>query len=209
MYMKPTRRPFCPAAAQMLRQAELVSQADFLSSVLPTQEGAETSNGRYHTMLPTTKSPERRGSSEMDANAKSRRETSYGRRSRVGRGTGAPGSASVVSAADSEAVARWASLRRLQDQGSGLATATERQLKRALELSRDLRGLKVNQWICMKLFLRGRACGKYVTAGNSRLDSTCSSVTHISIALEAMFYVSGVGQIPASTSLYIVISQFT
>ncbi|CAM9723032.1 unnamed protein product, partial [Laminaria digitata] len=112
---------------EMLRQAAQNSQALFLSSVLPTDDFRPTGGSP-----PITPKP-RHWSSAAPAG----RHPGESRRTRSGAGN------VTTSVADKEAAARWASLRRLQDQSVGLGSATEHQLGRALELCRNLRGLQV------------------------------------------------------------------
>lgn len=115
----------------MLRQAAQTSQAFFLSTVLPKEDFSSGGSP------PITPKPRHWSSASGPAPVGGRPGES--RRARPG-----AGGVTVTSAvADKEAVARWASLRRLQDQGVGLGSAIEHQLGRALDLCRNLRGLQV------------------------------------------------------------------
>lgn len=115
---------------QTLREAARSSQAEFLSTVLPS--GGDTAS----SSPPITPRPEH-WSSVAEAVPKPQRGVDGGTA-----GTGADHGSSS-SAADDNAVARWASLQRLRDQSVGLGGAAQHQLGRALELCRGLRGLKV------------------------------------------------------------------
>jgi len=75
----------------------------------------------------------------------------------VGSGSG---SGSVSSFADRQAVARWSSMRRLQEQSFGLGSAAHHQLTRALQLCRDARGLKANVSSRESSFMRAMLRGK-------------------------------------------------
>lgn len=125
----------------MLRQAARTSQAAFLSSVLPAED-FEADNGYLLPHSPPITPKPVQWSSAIDAIPKSRRESSCG----VSAAGGAVDASSAISssAADMEAVAQWASLKRLHDQSVGLGSASVHQLSRALELCRALRGLKVH-----------------------------------------------------------------
>ncbi|CAM9639205.1 unnamed protein product, partial [Hapterophycus canaliculatus] len=136
---------------EMVRQAARTSQAAFLSSVLPTQDldfQTITNNG-YAS--PSQQSP------PVMSNGRHWSPADPALPGQDGRTSGPRASAEVAVApgaaisssdaagsttSDRQAAARWASMRRLQEQSVGLGSAADHQLTRALQLCRDLRGLK-------------------------------------------------------------------
>lgn len=137
----------------MVRQATRTSQAAFLSTVLPVQDLAVENNGYVNNPLspPITPNSEYWSSKIHPISSYSGREPSSPPLSHGSVTTAADlstlnnsSSSPIGSAEDKEALGRWASLQRLQDQSSGLGGAAEHQLSRALELCRGLQGLKVN-----------------------------------------------------------------
>lgn len=118
----------CPFFKQVLRQEARTSEAAFLSSVLPESDldlDASPSTSTHLQLSPMIKPSGGRGGAATDG------------------GTGAATSAGDAEGSDKRAVSRWASMRRFQEQSVGLGSAADHQLTRALQLCRELRGLKV------------------------------------------------------------------
>lgn len=153
-----------PPFKQMLRQDARTSQADFLSTVLPAQDfdfGSVPSNGHttststptYLQRMPPPPSTPNGPGIDDDAAVASGQSRSSDRAERPGVDRAATAGVAVSSidaavgssVSDKQAVARWASMRRLQEQSVGLGGAADHQLTRALQLCRDLRGLKVRK----------------------------------------------------------------
>ncbi|CAM9770360.1 unnamed protein product [Ectocarpus fasciculatus] len=134
----------------MVRQAARTSQAAFLSSVLPTQDfdfdtaTSDSSNPfKPATALPGISPPNGSHRSPIVGPEEPGRAAGLvgggvlGLDAAISSGNGVGPTCS-----DTQAAARWASMRRLEDQGAGLGNAADHQLTRALQLCRDLRGLK-------------------------------------------------------------------
>lgn len=125
---RPSLSRSMPLLKQVLRQEARSSQAAFLSSVLPEPDldlDASPSASTRLQLSPTITPSGLRGGAA------------------TGDGAGAAISSGDAEGSDRRAVARWASMRRLQEQSVGLGSAADHQLARALQLCRDLRGLKV------------------------------------------------------------------
>lgn len=169
----------------MLRQNARTSQADFLSSVLPAQDfdfGTAVPGNGHSTATSTPTflqrvSPPRtpNGPAIDDAVVASGLSSNRAEGPEAGLIATASLKVSSIDAtavgssfSDKQAVARWTSMRRLQEQSVGLGSAADHQLTRALQLCRDLRGLKVrvHQW---------NASWQLVAAGRRNRSSNSSS----------------------------------
>ncbi|CBJ30454.1 expressed unknown protein [Ectocarpus siliculosus] len=133
----------------IVRQAARTSQAAFLSSVLPTQDldfdtaNSDSSNPFTPTTLPGISLPNGRHRSPVVGPGEPGRAAGLGGGGVSGLGAAiSAGSGVGPTSSDTQAAARWASMRRLEDQGAGLGNAADHQLARALQLCRDLRGQK-------------------------------------------------------------------
>ncbi|CAM9616684.1 unnamed protein product, partial [Ectocarpus sp. 12 AP-2014] len=134
---------------EIVRHAAQTSQAAFLSSVLPTQDldfdtaNSDSSNPFTPTAPPGICPPNGRHRSPVVGPGEPGRAAGLW-------GGGVSGLGAAISSGngvgptspDTQAAARWTSMRRLEDQGAGLGNAADHQLARALQLCRDLRGLK-------------------------------------------------------------------
>lgn len=151
-----------PSSPQTLRRAALTSQAAFLSTVLPGDSRSSGNNNNITQrsgssppgaplMQPARPTPKSITDKVPDENY---RTLSLGAvdggdasatdlRAASGSNHG-NGIRSSSSAADRAALAQWESLQRLQQQSFGLGSVAEHQIRRALELCRDVRGWKVN-----------------------------------------------------------------
>ncbi|CAB1113206.1 unnamed protein product [Ectocarpus sp. CCAP 1310/34] len=133
---------------EIVRQAARTSQAAFLSSVLPTQNldfdtaNSDSSNPFTRAALPESP-PNGRHRSPVVGPGEPGRASGIGGGGVSGLGAAiSSGNGVGLTSSDTRAAARWASMRRLEDQGAGLGNAADHQLARALQLCRDLRGLK-------------------------------------------------------------------
>lgn len=157
----------------MLRQDARTSQADFLSSVLPVQDFDFGTTSHSSTSTPTSTFLQRLSppmtpnahaiddaivASGLSSGRAEGRETTAGVAVSSTDGGGGGGFAAGSSFSDKQAAARWASMRRLHEQSLGLGSAADHQLTRALQLCRDLRGLKVRKSTPVKLDLVAGGC---------------------------------------------------
>ncbi|CAM9384266.1 unnamed protein product [Scytosiphon promiscuus] len=136
---------------EMVRQAARTSQAAFLSSVLPAEDldfQTTASNGKAHSSHLSPPVSLNGGYWSRVDSAVPGQAGSTGEHRAGGAVTAPPGAmpsssdAAESTTSDRQAVTRWASMRRLQEQSVGLGSAADHQLTRALQLCRDLRGLK-------------------------------------------------------------------
>ncbi|CAM9159674.1 unnamed protein product [Ectocarpus sp. 4 AP-2014] len=134
---------------EIVRQAARSSQAAFLSSVLPTQgldfdtTNSDSSNPFTPTALPGVCPPNGRHRNPVVGPGEPGRAAGLGGSGVSGLGAAiSSGNGEGPTSSDTQAAGRWASMRRLEDQGAGLGNAADHQLARALQLCRDLRGLK-------------------------------------------------------------------